>query len=495
MNPSTEQHKVIFCTDRVIKVRAGAGAGKTYTLRAFAAARPMARGLYIAFNKAIADESSGSFPKNFKCMTTNGLAFAAVGRDFKHKIGDLRPTIVMEVLLKHGVSMQKDTLIKHSAVVIKGLNKFFHSGASAISERILDLQQPSIVPPRELIEHMQLIWDQACDPQTAVPMPHSGYLKLFQLGAPKLPYDVILLDEAQDTNPCVYEIIKAQRHAQIVVVGDRNQSIYSFIEAMDVTEIMPGTPLPLTTSYRYGQPVADLGNLIISIMKNDDFRLKGLGNSVISTKIDHSMSTFYLSRTNADLFQLGVQFMEAEIPFYLVGGVDGYNFDSMNDLIMLQGGNQKSSKDPLIRVMDSFESLEKYADHVDDIEVKSKIKTVKVYGDRIPELVARIRQWSESHQDKCLIGITNAHRSKGLEADQIVIMDNFKPLMDEQGRFPLTSTRIPTGCRERPLEAEEVNLMYVAVTRAIKRLVINEDLKRFIRWASREAERQAKARA
>jgi superfamily I DNA/RNA helicase len=496
MKLSAEQHRAVVCTDRVIKVRAGAGAGKTTMLKGFARARPKARILYISFNKAIAEESTQSFPANTKCMTTNGLAFAHVGRNYKHKLGDLRPTMVMEALAGHGVVMPKDTFIKHSAMVIKGLNRFFHSGAPAITERILDRDQPSVVPPHELIEHMLFIWAQACDTQvTAVRMPHSGYLKLFQLGMPKLPYDVILLDEAQDTNPCVYELIKNQRHAQIVAVGDRNQSIYGFIEAMDVTEVMPGTLLPLTTSYRYGQPIADLGNLIISIMKNDDFRLKGLGQSVISTKIDPTMNTFYLSRTNADLFQLGVQFLEEKVPFYLVGGADGYNFDSMNDLIMLQNGNQKSSKDPLIRAMDSFESLEKYAENVSDVEIRSKIKTVKAYGQNIPELVKQITAWSKEHQDKCLIGITNAHRAKGLEADQIVIMDNFKPLMDEKGIYPLTAARIPASSRDKPLDAEEVNLMYVAVTRAIKRLVINDDIKKLIKWAGREAERQAGATA
>ena len=42
-------------------------------------------------------------------------------------------------------------------------------------------------------------------------MPHDGYLKLFQLQNPILDYDIILLDEVQDTTECMLQIIKKQK--------------------------------------------------------------------------------------------------------------------------------------------------------------------------------------------------------------------------------------------------------------------------------------------
>ena len=49
-------------------------------------------------------------------------------------------------------------------------------------------------------------------------MPHDGYLKLFALSKPNLQ-DVLLFDEAQDTNPVTTGLLVAQAHP-IVIVGD-----------------------------------------------------------------------------------------------------------------------------------------------------------------------------------------------------------------------------------------------------------------------------------
>ena len=73
-------------------------------------------------------------------------------------------------------------------------------------------------------------------------MSHNGYLKLYQLRKPKLDidYDVILLDEAQDTNPAIQDIVMRQKCAR-VVVGDRHQAIYSFIGAEDTLRKVQAT--------------------------------------------------------------------------------------------------------------------------------------------------------------------------------------------------------------------------------------------------------------
>nr|MCU0883388.1 hypothetical protein [Beijerinckiaceae bacterium] len=52
----------------LIKIAAGAGCGKTSTLVAYGE-RWALRGLYLAFNKAIADEARRKFPKNIHTTT------------------------------------------------------------------------------------------------------------------------------------------------------------------------------------------------------------------------------------------------------------------------------------------------------------------------------------------------------------------------------------------------------------------------------------------
>lgn len=56
-------------------------------------------------------------------------------------------------------------------------------------------------------------------------MTHAGYLKLFQLARPCLSrtYDVIMLDEAQDSNPCIASIVLRETACARILVGDSHQ--------------------------------------------------------------------------------------------------------------------------------------------------------------------------------------------------------------------------------------------------------------------------------
>lgn len=56
-------------------------------------------------------------------------------------------------------------------------------------------------------------------------MTHAGYLKLFQLSRPCLSrvYDVIMLDEAQDSNPCIASIVLRETACARILVGDSHQ--------------------------------------------------------------------------------------------------------------------------------------------------------------------------------------------------------------------------------------------------------------------------------
>ena len=56
-------------------------------------------------------------------------------------------------------------------------------------------------------------------------MTHAGYLKLFQLSRACLSrtYDVIMLDEAQDSNPCIASIVLRETGCARILVGDSHQ--------------------------------------------------------------------------------------------------------------------------------------------------------------------------------------------------------------------------------------------------------------------------------
>ena len=74
MQPTQEQAQIIAWKGTKLAVTAFAGTGKTSTLEAYALANPTERMLYLAYNRAIREESERRFPFNVECRTFHQLA-------------------------------------------------------------------------------------------------------------------------------------------------------------------------------------------------------------------------------------------------------------------------------------------------------------------------------------------------------------------------------------------------------------------------------------
>ena len=75
VQPVLEQQRAVdlFLAGDNLRIDAYAGTGKTTTLRLLASSKP-GRGLYLAFNRAIAAEAQQRFPPYVKCATTHSVA-------------------------------------------------------------------------------------------------------------------------------------------------------------------------------------------------------------------------------------------------------------------------------------------------------------------------------------------------------------------------------------------------------------------------------------
>jgi ABC-type transport system involved in cytochrome c biogenesis ATPase subunit len=64
VTPTLEQQAITdaYLAKANLVIEAGAGTGKTSTLRLLASAAPERRGVYVAYNRAIADDAKRSFP-------------------------------------------------------------------------------------------------------------------------------------------------------------------------------------------------------------------------------------------------------------------------------------------------------------------------------------------------------------------------------------------------------------------------------------------------
>ena len=84
-------------------------------------------------------------------------------------------------------------------------------------------------------------------------------------------YKYIMVDEYQDTNKIQADIVRllAEKHRNVMVVGDDSQSIYSFRGAtvrniLDFPEDFPGCKIvKLEENYRSTQPILNLTNEIL----------------------------------------------------------------------------------------------------------------------------------------------------------------------------------------------------------------------------------------
>lgn len=479
--PSPEQIAIEQSRSPLLRVRAFSGTGKSTSLVGYATARPSQRMLYLAFNKPVQLEAERKFPKNVHCRTTHSISWK-FGKPYAdaNQLGDNRTLDVARELLVAPL---------RAVQIIETVNNYLCS-----ADPVLDARHISHHPSISLAEHgdivggARILWERMKDLRcTSVRMPHDGYLKLFQLSNPVLNYDVILFDEAQDANPATTDIVLRQT-CRKVFVGDSHQSIYGFRGAEDALDKLPADEtLYLTSSFRFGRGVANVANLLLAEFKYEENRLKGQGkHSVTQFVVDTDKTYAFIARTNAIVFDRAVELIDSTRPMHFVGGPAGYRFDRILDAYWLYSREPHMIKDPYYRRFGTFSEMEKVGEDTDDMELKMLCKVVLKYTDAIPNLLERLNAKHDpavmaARHDPAVpasailtsspaLIFTTAHKSKGLEFDQVVLADDFADLLNEKGQ----------QCGPEEINDEDVNLIYVASTRAQRALQINDQMARWL---------------
>jgi superfamily I DNA/RNA helicase len=473
MSYTPEQRGVIDASGRIIAVNAFAGTGKTYTLVGRAQAHPDERMLVCMLNRANAIEARERFPRNAYASTSHSLAFQTIGKHFSHKLGDIKPFQLLQMMdIPIGGRRQQE---QAAFVVLATLRNFMTSADMAIDDHHVPAGESQRVglAAYEVVKYAKALWNQQIDPNHSARLPHDGYLKIYQMSMPKLTeYQSILLDEAQDLNPVTLAIMEHQDHARLILVGDEHQSIYSFRASINaLATIDADERFYLTQSFRFGSAIADTANTLLSTFKGETQALRGLGDDSavgdFPSGIGHHA---ILCRTNAGIFDAAVDFINeyGNAPIAFAGGLRGYALDQLMDTYNLRNGELSDVRDSFIRSFGDFDELEAYAENVDDKELKSRCRVLDTYGKGVPKFVAMLRQMEAENPDHAVVTFSTAHKSKGLEWDYVRLWNDYTALVDKRG-LPLTASnagRVTDGME--PVDLEEVNLMYVAATRARK---------------------------
>lgn len=386
LNPS--QKEAVVNTDGPIMVLAGAGSGKTRTL--------VSRIQYlldekktspyqilaVTFSNKAAREMRERVAASSKydlgaLQITTFHAFCAkvlrieaqyigLSRNFTIYDSSEQKTIIKNILGKRGIS-QKEI---HPSEVQSFIEDIKNSG------HYLGCKQDPLL---DEIDQEDLFYDFYKDYEAELHKSNAvdfgglitGVLNLFDnfpevLERYQKRFKYILVDEYQDTNRCQFKLIKllSEQNKNICVVGDEDQSIYSWRGAdirniLDFEEVFPDSNLiKLEQNYRSSKNIIEAASHVIS--KNTQRKGKSLwtdneqGESIeiiecsddkveakfigdqIQTLLNDGVSgddiaVFY--RTNAQSRQIEDNLRTLRIPYRVVAGIKFYERKEIKDLL------------------------------------------------------------------------------------------------------------------------------------------------------------------
>ena len=462
------------------KVEAVAGSGKTSTVKLMAEALE-GNCLYLAFNKAAASEAASKMPFTTSCRTTHSIAYAKFGAPNRDKLSRPKGGYVnVAGTVKEITRLFKVTSIDGAtANVISRLAKqtvacFESSALFELSESCLPLEaiykldakakkyahafSVSQCKDRVLIVAKKL-WAARIDLRSPVQMSHDTYLKLYQLSKPHLDYDAIFLDEAQDTSDCVIDIVMRQKdHAQVIAVGDSFQAIYGWRGAVNALAKIKSKAIPLSQSFRYGPRVATVATQIL------DSKMVVRGFDKIDTlvqDVDTNKPYTHLFRTNVALIKEGVTQLQLGKKVKIDADIKGF-LRLLDSMEALRARDKRGVKHEDIVIFDDWEDLVEEAD-ASGGELKLLYKLLN--SDNYHEVRKILASYSPAR--KADVTLTTAHKSKGMEYEQVILAEDFPCVLDEEGNYT-------------ELHDMERNLLYVAATRATLCLQLNQTTKDII---------------
>jgi superfamily I DNA/RNA helicase len=457
MKPTQEQQLIIDSARQRqnLAITAFAGAAKTTTCSMIAKelTRPS---LYIAFNKSIATEASEKFPIHVDCKTLHSLAYADIitpNKMYKKVSGFIDTKEVIQLLDKQLESVP-DHLLLEIVYTVLDVIRFYCQSAEFSLEEFSDvyLSESSTSEQRNFLRPLVVqVWTAMISKSSSLKMTHDVYLKLFQLSKPVLDqYEVIYLDEAQDSNPVSLDIFYRQTHAQLVMVGDPYQSIYEWRGAVNAFDTVPASFVrkQLSESFRFTSEIAELATKLTSIAGNN-IAIKGLAekNTIRSTAI--------ICRTNASILQYLLSAVQNREKVFVLADLQDL-WSKMYHISALAGGAKPRYPNKSLVGFNSFDELRVEAEHSAELKKLLNLGAILASGKGTHANIVSIKEVIVENVEEANYTITTCHKSKGLEWDYVKL-DEDMLYVDEEEDYNLVDL-LKAG--------QTLNLLYVAVTRA-----------------------------
>jgi F-box protein 18 (helicase) len=484
----TQEQSEIINSSGNIKINAVAGSGKTTTVIEYAKARPKeSKILYLAFNKSVKTEAIKKFFDkgllNVTVETAHSLAFHHIVKRSNYKVRS-QSYKTYEIVELLGLKGNEE---KHTEYIIANhINKFITYFCNSDKQKVQDLNYLDTITDNKArafvttyykyIEGQTRLLLSKMD-KGEIEIIHDFYLKKFQLLSPELYFDYILFDEGQDASPAMLDVFFKQR-ATKVIVGDTHQQIYGWRHAVNSLEKAEFKTYHLSTSFRFSQDIANLAIEVLKwknhLVKHQPFIITGRG-----TTKENKVKAI-LARTNLGLLLKAIEYMREKKNIkhiYFEGNINSYTYAedgaSLYDVLNLYNYDHHLIRDKLIKAMKDFYELEDYIEKTEDIQLGLMVEIVKEYGNEIYDIIKDIKakHVGTGEKEKAEMIFSTVHRSKGMEYDSVQIVNDF--LTEEKLKQLKEETNEPLNISKLN---EEINLLYVAVTRTRNNIHIPEAL-------------------
>eukprot|EP00775_Hariotina_reticulata_P006602 gene6602-6830_t len=524
---------------------AKAGAAKSSTLRMLMLLCKNTRFLMTAYNKSIVDQAKKDAPLNVVCSTTHVLA-GSKREELLDRGWELRSRLKVNDLwirllpqLPYYQQREHGPALRVAVVIREMLELFCISADDVISSKHLPKDLPTLQDPPDYVQVAQELWQ--CYQTDSFLVKRSErftfnmYLKMFTMdvvnGRGELgngPYDVILVDEAQDINPVTLQLLMSQLpHSVLVLVGDKHQHIYTFnncCNALEQAEALqaysPGTVrhFSLSSSFRLGPAVAEVVNRVLwqlgerrHFVVPAGFKHAAVYSAVAppaAVNVPAAAAAVEVSRVT-DIFDVPVRRYRnvalalppvdsgfgrrlnlTTLTRYNKTWVDlAFALPASVPAIEAAGGPVKlfllaqNSWDSAVQYLDTVRNVYKllfngvpfseYHSAEDlqsavagqDPELTGALRMVEYYGHRIPELIQATLAAKVATKQAAHYLLGTCHKAKGTEEDYVQLADDFEP--------------VSLG-RKSDVVIDEYNLVYVAASRAKVALVLNRDLEELL---------------
>ena len=498
----------------VYTIRAVAGSGKTFTMLEYMKEHPYESILYLVFNNSNRKEVQAKLKKsrinNVEVHTIHSFIYGKTITPMKKRKGDFYNDVGGAIEVGNGVSA--DDLVDNLGIqyrvaleVLKIYSKYLSSDLKSydvIKKHITELNGGTFTSKDEnkvnrIIEVFK--WINKNSKIGAFEVSHDYYVKWYaNKGNDIKAFDTVIVDEAQDVSGAMLQILYKFRCDKLILVGDSEQLIYSWRGAVNSLErvkkdIDNVTQLQLSNSFRVGKEIAKFseyltGNEVIGLGKNTFCDLDEIMKKdyyVVMSDINNSLVRFYIENFNS-IKEKAIFFRNLELRNFwdILNFVNGDN-DEITDMKLLKVASWNEllyilglGDDDFITSKSYLEQVNKKIEDIGDylsINYKEVVKVIKQYGATFVRICLsnllnkRVKKESYPHD----IMFTTVHTSKGSEYDNLIFIKTF--YRNEKLKLAMLYSDSIEKFKEYIMdirktgsldEIEELNTLYVAITRA-----------------------------